>query len=214
MSSQLAWQFEPRASFHPDDFLVSASNQAAHSFILSWPKWPSHLLVLEGPKGSGKTHLAHFWAYKSGALFLDTKAIGGVPAAQLLGEAKQAVVDDFPAASEQGLFHLANEIKERGGFLVLTTSSPVSPALPDLSSRLKAAAHVALSEPDDALLSAVLSKLFADRQLRVGPEVIQYLLPRIERSFIAAQKVVAAIDAASLEKKREITLPLVRGVLA
>lgn len=216
MSSQLAWRFEPRASFGPQDFLISASNQSAHTQILSWTKWPSHVLILEGPKGSGKTHLAHFWAHKSGAIFLEAKSVGTAPAAQLLGSAKMAIVENFLEADETGLFHLCNEIRDRQGWLLLTTATPLnmhSFKLPDLSSRLKAAGYVTMSEPDDALLSAVLAKGFADRQLRVGPDVIQYLLPRIERSFVAAQQVVAAIDAASLEKKREITLPLVRSVL-
>jgi chromosomal replication initiation ATPase DnaA len=85
--------------------------------------------------------------------------------------------------------------------------------LPDLRSRLLAAPSVAIGAPDDALLGAVLAKLFTDRQLQVSPEVIEWLLRRIERSFAGARGAVARLDAAALALKRPVTVLLAREVL-
>nr|WP_277346063.1 DnaA/Hda family protein [Sneathiella chinensis] len=117
---------------------------------------------------------------------------------------------------EEKLFHLYNLVKENSGFMILT--SRTGPAqwdlgLPDLKSRMGAIQIVRITEPDDSLFAAVLLKLFTDRQLSVSPDVLQYLIARLERSFGEAQRVVAAIDELSLAEKRKITIPLVRNLL-
>lgn len=213
--SQLAWQFAAAPAFKAEDFLVSPSNAAAHALVASWPRWPSPWCVIQGAAGSGKTHLAHLWAKQSGAILLAPEMLGSAPSSALLGEHTRAVVDDAARADPQGLFHLCNEIRARSGALLMTLPSPPEACftLPDLLSRLKSAAHAALLAPDDALLSAVLAKHFSDRQLRVEPEVIAYLVPRIERSFAAARLAAETIDAAALAQKRAVTLPLVKTVL-
>ena len=114
------------------------------------------------------------------------------------------------------LFHLFNRLVERGGHMLLISREPPAhwrDRLPDLMSRLKSVSTVAIDAPDDAMFEAVLVKLFADRQLRVGPEIIAYLAPRIERSFDAARRVVAAADDASLTHARAITVPLIRDLI-
>ena len=83
----------------------------------------------------------------------------------------------------------------------------------DLRSRLRAAPAVAVAPPDEALIAAVLVKLFADRQLAIGEEVVAYLALHLERSFAAARDAVAALDAAALAEQRRITVPLVKRVL-
>src|SRR3546814_11282244 len=101
-------------------------------------------------------------------------------------------------------------VREAGGHLLLTGRTPPARwkiGLPDLASRLRAAPTVAVDGPDDALLSAVLVKLFADRQLRVGTDVVAFVVPRMERSFAAARRLVAALDAASLASRRPVTVP-------
>jgi chromosomal replication initiation ATPase DnaA len=120
-------------------------------------------------------------------------------------------------ADESLLFHLHNAVVAAGCYLLLTTSSPVvewSQQLPDLRSRLLAAAHVRIEAPSDTLLAGLLVKQLADRQLRVDPPVIDYLVARMERSFAAARRVVTALDRAGLREQRPITLALARQVLA
>lgn len=204
-----------------EDFLVAASNEAAVQWLERWPNWPQPALVLYGPPGAGKTHLAHVFAARAQAAGAATVLIE--PASlridvvpTLIGAARAVVVDDAAHASEQALLHLYNLVAERRGHLLIMAQEPPSRwsiALADLRSRLLAAPVVALNPPDDALLGAVLVKLFADRQVTVTADVIGYLIPRIERSLAAAQAVAAALDAAALAEKRPITVPLARHVL-
>ncbi|SDF82469.1 DnaA regulatory inactivator Hda [Limimonas halophila] len=224
---QLPLDLPHRPALGRADFLVAPANEVAVAWLDRWPEWPGSVLVLTGPAGSGKTHLAAVWQRMSGAVALDGAALAeGTAPAELLGDATAAVLDDADAlftAGDHGerlerqLLHLVNHMREAGGHLLITAREHPSRwpvALPDLASRLAAAAVADLGPPDDQLIAAVLVKLFADRQLKVPPEVVRFLLPRMERSFAAARRIVAALDHASLAAKREITVPLARDVLA
>lgn len=134
-----------------------------------------------------------------------------------MGAARAAVVDHADEADEEALLHLYNLIAERSGHLLLVAREPPARwgiALADLRSRLLAAPSVGVAAPDDTVLSGVLVKLFADRQIAVSEEVIAYLIVQMERSFAAAEETVAALDAAALAAGRAITVPLVRDVLS
>ena len=214
--TQLPLDLGHRPALGRSDFLVAPSNAVAIGWLDRWPDWPGPAPVLHGPPGSGKSHLAAVFAARAAAqpIVAATLSVTSVPA--LLGAAQAAVVDDADEAAEQALLHLHNLLGERGGRLLVTART--APArwpvrLADLRSRLLAAPTAALAPPDEALLGAVLVKLFADRQLLIGEEVIAYLLPRLERSFAAAQQAVAALDRAALAAQRRITVPLVRAVL-
>jgi chromosomal replication initiation ATPase DnaA len=126
-------------------------------------------------------------------------------------------LDDVgPVVDEEALLSLYNRLHERRGHLLITTRLPVGAwtvRLPDLASRLRAAPAAAIGPPDDALLGAVLLKLFADRQLVVSEAVIEYLVRHMERSFAAARLVVAGLDAASLQQQRPITVALARTLV-
>lgn len=198
------------------DFLVVPGNEAALGWLDRWPDWPNNALALHGNAGTGKTHLAHIWAAQ-------------VPQAQVIGAdaltastvdqlaQRPLALDDADRVGDPvALFHLVNLMRERGHSLLLTGSSPPAQwpyALPDLMSRLKAMPAQGIEEPDDALLAAVLVKLFADRQLNVGEDVVKYLVARIERSCHAARHWVAALDAAALAQGRAVTVALTRKVL-
>jgi len=205
-------RFAPRLG--AADFLVSDSNREAFERIGRWPDWRPPALVLYGPAGSGKTHLAHLWCERAGAALVAGDSVTTGDAAALAGN---LAVDDADRAAETPLFHLYNLCRERGGSLLLTARAPPAAqriALADLASRLRALPVVALGPPDDALLAAVLVKHFADRQIGVEPSVIAYLLSRIERSFAGAAAIVAALDRRALSARRAVTVALVREVLA
>lgn len=220
--AQLPLDLGHRPALDREDFLVAGNNQAAVAWIDRWPEWPSPVIALYGPAGCGKTHLCQVWRKRSGAVQIDAAGLAAAEPPALLGEAKACVIDGIEAALtgnrdlQQRLFHLHNMMVERRGYLLL--AGRLAPArwaceLADLQSRLSAAMAIEVGAPDDVLIEAVLVKLFADRQLKVGPEVIRYLLPRMERSFAAARALVATADRESLAARREITIPLLRGVL-
>ncbi|MFQ5984962.1 MAG: DNA replication protein [Alphaproteobacteria bacterium] len=216
-AAQLALDLGYRPALEADDFLVAPTNEEAVGWLDRWPDWPGPGLVVYGPAGCGKTHLAHVWRAKSGACFVEAGAVRAGDPAVLLGSARGAVVEDVEeGVDEPALLHLYNALVARGGHLLLTGRRP--PArwtvhLPDLRSRLVALPAVAVLPPDDPLIAAVLLKQFADRQLRVDPEVLTFLVARMERSFEAARRVVDALDHAALAERRNITVPLARRVL-
>jgi chromosomal replication initiation ATPase DnaA len=207
----------PTAAFGRSDFLASDSNRAALGWIDRWPAWPSPALVLYGPPASGRTHLAHLWCERAAARLVAGPALAALGLPLLVAEnAGRVAVDDADRAAEPALLHLYNACAEGGGSILVTAARPPGPwriGLADLRSRLRAAATIGIAMPDDALLGAVLVKHFADRQLRVGPELIAYLIGRIERSFAAAAAVVAALDEAALAGHQPIAIPLARRVV-
>lgn len=220
---QLLFDLGHRAALGREDFLVAPSNELAVAWIDRWPDWPGPALALHGPAGCGKSHLGEVWRAASKAVRIDAGDLAGRSPPALLGGASAALVEGAEAALKSShalapqLLHLYNMLAERGGHLLLTGRRPPvrwTCRLADLRSRLAAAQAVAMGAPDDALLEAVLVKQFADRQLKVPPEVVAYLLARMERSFDGLRRLVARLDRAALEARRTITVPFVRDFLA
>jgi chromosomal replication initiation ATPase DnaA len=204
---QLALALEHAESFAREDFLSGPSNAVALALVDAWPDWSHRTVMLTGPEGSGKSHLAAIWARTAGARLIAARALeeASVPSALATGA---LVVEDVVAGAfdERALFHLLNLAREHDAFVLLTArTAPVTFAVRDLASRLKALPLVAMMPPDDTLLRAVLVKLFADRQLAVDEALIGYVATRIERSFAAARAVVARLDDEALRHKRPLT---------
>ncbi len=219
MPRQLSFDLPVRESRGRGDFFVSDANAAALAMIEGWQDWPQRKLVLTGPEGAGKTHLAHVWAGLSEAAIVPARTLNeaDIPA---LAAAPVAVEDCDRIAGdralETALFHLHNLVLAEGHAALFTAA--LAPrrwplVLPDLASRMQATALARIAPPDDALLAAVLTKHFSDRQLSPGPATVPYLARRIERSFAAARDIVERLDAAALERARAITPALAREVL-
>jgi chromosomal replication initiation ATPase DnaA len=214
---QLALDLGHRPALGYEDFLVAPSNADAVAWLDRWPEWPTPALALHGPVGCGKSHLAHVWRALSGALLVAAGALSVDAVPELAGAKGAVVVEDVDGGvDEEALLHLYNLLAERPGYLLLTgrlAPARWSLALPDLASRLKAMPAVAIGAPDDALFAAVLVKLFADRQLAIGVDVVSYLVAHMERSFEAARAAVAALDGAALARRRRLSVRFVREVL-
>jgi chromosomal replication initiation ATPase DnaA len=206
-TSQLALDLGRAEASARDDLVVTPSNAAAVDIIDRWPDWPGTVALLTGPHGSGKTHMAKAWALKANATERQSAFIGQLPDA-----VRTVLIDPIDpgeaAIDETGLFHLINALKAKNGHLLLTSRLPLlslNIQLADLNSRLAAATHAEIAMPDDALLSGLIAKAFADRQLVVEADVVAYLTLRIERSAAAARAIVALIDDEALARKTRIT---------
>lgn len=214
MPKQLSFDLPAKPALGRENFFVAPSNAMAVALMDSNFAWPLGKLVLTGPKGAGKTHLMHVWAQESGAEILSAKNLRENDVQHL---AKGPVaIEDVPeiaddARAQNALFHLHNMVLTNGHLLMLTGRPAPNLwglGLADLQSRVQAATHAALSAPDDALLAVVLAKLFSDRQITPKPDVIPYLVGRMDRSFAAAQAIVDQLDQMALAEQRTLSRAL------
>jgi chromosomal replication initiation ATPase DnaA len=218
-TAQLPLDLAQRPALDAADFLVAAANAEAVAWIDRWPDWSPPGLVVYGPEACGKSHLARVYLARSGATALTPEDLTAERGAEAGGnvsiDAADAVAGD--SARETALFHLLNRVRDGGGTVLLTTRIPPARlpfTLADAASRVRAFPAVGIQPPDDALLGALVVKHFADRQIRVAPDVIDAVITRSERSFAAVRDAVAAIDARALAAKRKITAQLARDVLS
>lgn len=214
---QLAFDLPLDPRYGREDFLVSPSNERAYGLIERWPDWPDPIVHLIGPRGSGKSHLASIWATAADAWTIDAFEVSGERIPHLVSNGALVVEDaDRGERDEAALFHLLNLSRERGAFVLLTGSAPVEAwglKTPDLVSRLRLAPGMSLDPPDDALLKAILVKLFVDRQLVVDTSVVEFLALRIERSLARAAEAVIALDREGLSRGRRLTRAMAAEIL-
>jgi chromosomal replication initiation ATPase DnaA len=214
---QLALALPHAESLTRDNFLEGPANAAGLALVESWPEWPSGIMLLVGPEGSGKSHLAAIWAEQAGARSISAHALtaAAVPGALATGA---LVVEDLNGQDfdERALFHLMNLAREDQAFVLITARVPPSALqieLRDLRSRLRAAPTISLLPPDDALFRALIVKFCADRQLTVDESVVSYLVSRIERSYAAARQAVELLDSEALRLGRPVTRVLAAELL-
>lgn len=207
MKRQLRLPLNRPVVYRREDFVVASSNEAAWRRLWSRETWPAGVLALVGPEGSGKTHMARLWAQEMGAAM---PRPGATDLSDLVG--RTLVIDDVEDWDDpEGLFHLINIAAGPGASLLLTArTAPIEwqAALPDLRSRLNALEVAQLVEPDDAVLAAIIRKLFKERHVVPADDLIPYLLPRIERSAAAVRALVIELDEKSSAERREVNRAL------
>ncbi|WP_045391339.1 DnaA ATPase domain-containing protein [Falsirhodobacter sp. alg1] len=220
MTRQLAFDLPARPALGREDLFVSPANALALAALEGWRNWPQGKMVLSGPHGAGKTHLAHVWAAEANAVLVDSGALPGADITALSREPALVLEDADRLAgepeAEAALFHLHNLLAERKRPFLVTASAPPRDwglELADIRSRMLAAPLARLDAPDDALLSAVLVKLFADRQIAVQPALVQFLVARMDRDLGTARAIVAALDSRSLAERRPITRQLAGEII-
>jgi chromosomal replication initiation ATPase DnaA len=214
---QLAFTLPHAESLTRDNFLEGPANAAALALVDSWPDWPNRIMLLVGPEGSGKSHLAAIWAEQAGArsAAAHTLTAAAVPGALATGALVQEDLRS-PDFDERALFHLVNLAREEAASVLITareSPSALQIELRDLRSRLRAVPIVSLLPPDDQLLRALIVKFCADRQLTVDETVVSYLSTRIERSFVAARQAVELLDTEALRLGRPVTRALAAELL-
>ena len=213
---QLPLDLGHEPSHAEDDFLVGEGNGLAHARILAWPHWPDGVTLLIGPAASGKSHLSRIFADRSGAIVVSPETIGAIAAVP----GKEAVVVedvDRLGYDEHDLFHLLNQAMRGERTLLLSAREDVAHwplRTDDVRSRVRRAPVFRLEVSDDIELSQMFVKLFGDRQIRIDPKVIGYVVPRMERSPEEAAALVELMDRLALAKGSAITRAIASEALA
>ncbi len=194
-----------------DDFFVSTSNKKAYSFILN-KKIDNKKILLIGPNKSGKTHLGKIWQKNNNAISYENNF------EIILNYKKNIFIDDFlKNINEEKIFHLINHCSINKLSILLTSNKEVFEhnfLLKDLVSRLKTFNLLRIDLPDDDLIINLMIKLLHDKQIIIkNEEIFHYILKRIERSYEEIFLLIEKIDKLSLEKKRELTIPLIKKLL-
>lgn len=213
---QLPLDLGHEPSHAEDDFLVGAGNSLAHARVLAWPDWPDGVTLLLGPAASGKSHLARIFTERANAVSVTPATIGAI--ASGAGEGALLIEDvDRLGYDEQHLFHLLNQAMRGARTLLLTAREEVatwSLETDDVRSRIRRAPVFRLAITDDIELSQMFVKLFGDRQIKVDPKVIGYVVPRMERSSEEAASLVELMDRLALAKGSAITRTIASEALA
>lgn len=218
---QLPLDLGHRPAHGRDDFLIADGNRDAVAWIDLWPQWPAPVLMLCGPAACGKSHLAAVWTERTQAATVTADDLTSKAPDEIFAKGPHLLIDPVDPwigerVVETVLFHLYNMAMENGKTILMTTRAAPSHltfTLPDLASRLRAAPLAPITPPDETVLAAIMVKMFADRQLQISQDVLDYILPRMERSFAAARDLIAAADALALAEKKAISIPLVRRIL-
>jgi chromosomal replication initiation ATPase DnaA len=214
---QLAFALPHAESLTRDNFLEGPANEAGLALVDSWPDWPNRIMLLVGPEGSGKSHLASIWAEQAGARAISAHALTATAVPGALATGALVVEDLKPGGfDERAMFHLLNLAREDEAFVLMTARLPPSAfevELRDLRSRLRAVPAVSLLPPDDLLFRSLIVKFCADRQLSVDETVVSYLSTRIERSYAAVRQAVELLDTEALRLGRPVTRALAADLL-
>lgn len=204
--------------YHHDNYLVAESNGLAYSIVMRWPDWIEPVVFLQGPKGSGKTHLAQIWKSRAQAQAVSVETL--VKHFEALSLAQKPILIDglsrMDLSEQRVLFHLINAFRGAKQSLLITsqyTRPELCVSLPDLDSRLRLATTLSLNAPDDTMLQALCLKLFSDRQITISQQALRTLTLHIDRSFERIHEVIGSLDRYSLIHKRPITSRLILELL-
>ncbi len=205
-------------SYAAENYVIDAQNTPIVTLVNQFPNWINRWVWVEGEIGSGKTHLAHMFQHKMQATQIFTFHDHLEHIQEQLEQSPLFVFDDnIPQDSkyQEKLFHMINMVNGRQGYGVILSEFIMDETLilPDLLSRLRQMMHFRLRPPDDALMRALLVKLFADRQLNLSLSQLNWLIPRMRRSYDFIRNFTANVDTASLSTQKGITQPLLRSVL-
>ncbi len=224
-TGQYMLQFSPHTYFGEEDFMVTSSNENAYKAVKIWPYWHHFALSIFGPHSSGKSHLAHIWVDRIQISlprpiqipFLDSHNINMKNVNKIANECPYLVIENIDTdINEEAFFHLYNFYNVPERFVLFTSELPLAKLplkLPDLRSRLNIVPSVEIRQPDDTTLTALIAKLFNDRQIIISQDILDYILKHTERSFEFIVRLITEIDEVSWAYGRTVSIPIVREAL-
>jgi hypothetical protein len=192
--AQIALPLDWPVADRDEDFLLSPANTHVFDHLTRWTTWPVMASLVTGPRKSGRSLLGRIFVRKTGG----------------------RLFDDAERHEEEAIFHAWNDAQERRRPLLIIADAPPPAwriALADLRSRLAATPQLVIGAPDDRLIGDLIVKLLSDRGIFAAPEVAGYVVPRIERSYLAVQMVVDALDRALFSHGRRLTVPMAKRAL-
>ena len=225
MLKQLPLEFSAHNYMGREDFMVSECNEKAFAMLDSWPDWIGNGLFIYGPQGCGKSHLAHLFTDKvrqsadgiNKAIIKDSRQINMRNVKRLATENQVIVVENVrPLHNDEALFHLFNMFNEPGKYMLWTAESAANRlrfSLPDLQTRLNMLPSVEIKEPDDFMLQMLIVKLFNDRQIIIGEDILAYIINNTRRSFAYVRDLVKEIDEISLAYHSAVNYNIVRKAI-
>lgn len=213
---QITFSLTNKSSDHFDDFIESSSNKLAYKYINDWPNnfgvLPySKVLIIKGPKSSGKSFLANLWAKKTDALFLKKNY---EVTSSILEYHQAFIIDGFDSSwREEDILHYFNILHENNKYLLITLTKMPDIKLADLSSRINSVNKIDISMIDDELMKILIFKQFSNFSIVINDDVINYLVKVLPREFPKILSVIKDINQNALQNKKRITIPFIKGVL-
>jgi len=190
------------------NFFVNETNFHAFNKLINQE---SLFSFLYGPKKSGKSFLAHIWKNKHNANKLSNNF------EEIIKKKDNILIDDLHSFDQEIIFHLVNYCILNNLKILITSPYKINDInfkFNDLPSRLKTFSFLEINNPDDEMLITVLTKLLLDKQFIVNSnDIFEYILRRVERSYKGIYDIVDKLDVLSLEKKRQLTIPLIKEIL-
>ena len=216
MSEQQIFNFTEENFFFEDDFCISKSNEEVYHFLNIWPNWSENIVNIYGPEKSGKTFLLSIFAQKNSFIKISKKEINKSNIDYILKQKKIIIEDISNEIDNELLFLIYNHFKSNENFLIFSSlydTAKLNFSLNDLNSRFKSVFNIEIHNPSDNLLYSILLKEISDRQITLEPKIIDYILGKIERTYLAVNTFVKLIDKKNLIDKKKISKKLVNSIL-
>ena len=193
-----------------ENYFVNQTNQKAYDFTIL-EKFNQNIFLF-GPKKSGKSYLANLWKDKNNAIIYNNNF------SKLIESKKNVLIDDvLGKTSDENLFHLINHCKLNHLKMYFVSSEDINIydfKFKDLYSRLREFIYLEIKQPDDEMCKMLMVKLFSDKQIIIkNKEIFDYIFKRLNRTYFDIYIFVEKIDRLSLEKKRQLTIPLIKEII-
>ena len=210
MSYQKIFNYQFTLKNDHENFFVNQTNQKAYD-ITNLKKFNQNIF-LWGPKKSGKSYLSNIWKRNNNAIDYNNNF------SKIIDTKKNVVIDDFLGkASDESLFHLINHCKLNYLKIYFTSSNDISNydfKFKDLYSRLREFTYIQIKSPDDDMCKMLMIKLFSDKQIVIkNTEIFDFIFKRLNRTYLDIFNFVEKLDKFSLEKKRQLTIPLIKEII-